>query len=208
MEKTNWRQDEKEIYPLKKTPSITTLPKQNFITITGQGDPNGPEFASKISALYPIAYAIRMAPKKGIEFPGAFEYTVYPLEGFWTLAEGHREGPLDKDYLQYKIMIKQPSFVDRSVFDRAIELAHDKVAPELLSQVKFERFDEGLVGMIMHVGSFDDEPASFAQLADFLATSGYQRTSKEHKEIYISDFRRVPEEKRKTILRVSIEKIK
>ena len=103
MEKTNWRQDEKEIYPLKKTPSITTLPKQNFITITGQGDPNGPEFASKISALYPIAYAIRMAPKKGIEFPGAFEYTVYPLEGFWTLAEGHREGPLDKDYLQYKI---------------------------------------------------------------------------------------------------------
>ncbi|ANK59443.1 hypothetical protein AYR54_03805 [Loigolactobacillus backii] len=79
MEKINWRQSEKEIYPLKKATSITTLPLQNFITISGQGNPNGPEFARKISALYPITYAIRMAPKKGIEFPGAFEDTVYPL---------------------------------------------------------------------------------------------------------------------------------
>ncbi|KRL60852.1 GyrI-like domain-containing protein [Latilactobacillus fuchuensis] len=206
MEKANWRQTEKEIYPLKKAPSITTLPSQSFITISGQGNPNGPEFAQKITALYPIAYKIRMAPKKGIEFSGAFDYTVYPLEGFWSLASGHRDGPLDKDYLQYKIMIKQPSFVDESVFNRAVELAHDKVAPELLAQVKFETFDEGDVAMIMHIGSFDDEPASFAKLETFIDASGYQRTLKEHKEIYISDFRRVPEAKRKTILRVSVEK--
>lgn len=206
MEKLNWRQAEKEIYPLKKTPSITILPSQSFITISGQGNPNGPEFAQKITALYPIAYAIRMAPKKGIKFPGAFEYTVYPLEGFWSLAAGHRDGPLDKDYLQYKIMIKQPSFVDEQVFKQAVDLAHAKVAPELLAQVKFETFDEDAVAMIMHVGSFDDEPASFAKLATFIDAAGYRRISKEHKEIYISDFRRVPEEKWKTILRVGVEK--
>ncbi|ANK62999.1 GyrI-like domain-containing protein [Loigolactobacillus backii] len=207
MEKINWRQSEKEIYPLKKAPSITTLPLQNFITLSGQGNPNSPEFARKISALYPIAYAIRMAPKKGIEFPGAFEYTVYPLEGFWSLAEGHRVGPLDKDYLQYQIMIKQPSFVNQQVFKQAVELARDKVAPDLLAQVKFESITEKTVGMILHIGSFDDEPESFAELEAYLTSNGYRRTSKEHKEIYISDFRRVPEERRKTILRVGVEKI-
>lgn len=206
MEKVTWRQAEKEIYPLKKAPSITTLPAQNFITITGQGNPNGPEFAEKIQALYPISYAIRMAPKKGIEFPGAFDYTVYPLEGFWSLAAGHREGPLDKDFLQYKIMIKQPSFVNRAVFEQALDMAKEKTAPELLTQLKFETIDEGLVAMMLHIGSFDDEPASFAKLAEFIDTQGYQRTSLDHKEIYISDFRKVAEEKRKTILRVGIEK--
>lgn len=208
MEKITWRKDEKNIYPLKKTPTIATLPPQNFITITGQGNPNGPEFAAKIQALYPVSYAIRMAPKKGIAFPGAFDYTVYPLEGFWTLPAGHREDPLDKDFLQYKIMIKQPSFVTSEIFEQALELAHEKVDPQLLTQLKFETIDEGLVAMILHTGAFDDEPVSFAKLADFIEASGYQRTSMDHKEIYISDFRKVAEAKRKTILRVGIEKEK
>lgn len=206
MEKISWRHAEKEIYPQKKTPLITTLPAQNFITITGQGNPNGPEFAEKVQSLYPISYAIRMAPKKGIEFPGAFDYTVYPLEGFWSLAEGHRQEPLDKDYLQYKIMIKQPSFVDATVFNQAKEMAQAKIAPELLDQLKFETIVEGEVAMILHIGAFDDEPASFAKLADFIQAAGYQRTSLIHKEIYLSDFRKVDEAKRKTILRVGIEK--
>ena len=45
-----------------------------------KGDPNQQDFADRIGALYPIAYAIRMMPRDG--YPeGYFEYTVYPLEG-------------------------------------------------------------------------------------------------------------------------------
>lgn len=44
---------------------------------------------------------------------------------------------------------------------------------------------------------------SFQTLEQFTTRAGYTRTSKVHKEICPSDFRRVPEAKRKTILRVT-----
>lgn len=103
-------------------------------------------------------------------------------------------------------MIKQPNFITPAVFDQALNLAKPKIDSELFSQLSLETKQEKTVGMILHVGSFDDEPASFAKLAQFLDEQGYKRTSKAHKEIYLSDFRKVIEDKRKTILRVSITK--
>lgn len=205
-EKYVWRTTEKEIYPTKKAPSIVTLTKQTFITIKGSGNPNSEAFGEKITALYAVSYAIRMAPKKNIIFPNAFDYTVYPLEGFWTLPADYHSESLDKDQLVYRIMIKQPSFVTPNVFKQALALVKTKIKPELFSQLNLETITEGTVGMILHVGSFDNEPDSFKKLTQFLDTQSYQGTSKAHKEIYLSDFRRVAEEKRKTILRVSIIK--
>ncbi len=204
--KYTWRTAEKTIYPIKKAPSIATLPTQTFITISGSGNPNSDAFGRKIAALYAVSYAIRMAHKKGIHFPGAFEYTVYPLEGFWTLPENYHSNELNKNQLVYQIMIKQPNFITPAVFDQALNLAKPKIDSELFSQLSLETKQEKTVGMILHVGSFDDEPASFAKLAQFLDEQGYKRTSKAHKEIYLSDFRKVIEDKRKTILRVSITK--
>ncbi|WP_261805990.1 GyrI-like domain-containing protein [Lapidilactobacillus luobeiensis] len=201
----SWRTNEKEIYPTKKSPSIVTLPKQRFLTISGQGDPNNtPAFSAAIQILYTLSYTIKMAPRKGIDFPGAFDYGVYPLEGFWTLPADYHAVGLDKSQLLYTIMIKQPDFVTASVFTQAKEMAAKKLSTSELAQVSLAERDEGLVGMILHQGAFDDEPASFARLATFVEQAGYQRTSKAHKEIYLSDFRRVAPEKRKTILRVSL----
>lgn len=205
-DKYEWRKEEKSIYPSGKKPSIVTLPTQTFITISGQGNPNTEAFGEHIAALYAMSYTIKMAPKKDIHFPGAFDYTVYPLEGFWTLPDGYNKAEVDKDQLIYKIMLKQPDFVTQAVFDQAFEMAKSKIPVDLQSELRLETIDESEVGMILHVGSFDNEPESFAKLAEFLAAEGYERTSKAHKEIYLSDFRRVAEEKRKTILRVTIKK--
>ncbi|BDP56301.1 hypothetical protein OK7_04162 [Enterococcus faecium EnGen0024] len=66
--------------------------------------------------------------------------------------------------------------------------------------------EEGLCAQILHVGPYDEEPATFEKLEAFIAKEGYERASKEHKEIYISDPRKSAPEKMKTILRVKIEK--
>ncbi|WP_412989604.1 GyrI-like domain-containing protein [Pediococcus siamensis] len=205
-EKYEWRTAEKEIYPNKKAATIVTLPPQTFITLSGTGNPNDSDFGNRVAALYAISYAIKMAPKKGIQFPNAFDYTVYPLEGFWTLPKDYHQEQLDKNQLIYQIMIKQPDFVTPAVFAQALELAAGKITPQLLNQLSLETKKEGTVAMIRHVGAFANEPVTFAQLADFLEQQGYHRTSKAHKEIYLSDFRRVAEEKRKTILRVTVAK--
>ncbi|HAT53980.1 MAG TPA: hypothetical protein DCW31_01810 [Lactobacillus sp.] len=204
--KYEWRKEERKLYPTMKRPTITTIPKQTFIMLKGQGDPNGEAFGEKVAALYAISYAIKMAPKKKIIFPGAFDYTVYPLEGRWTLPDGYNQPTIDKTQLIYTIMIKQPSFVTEAVLTQAKTMVADKVSAQLLNDMTLKTTTEGLVGMLLHIGSFDTEREDFERLEYFLHNEGYERTEKAHKEIYLSDFRRVAEDKRKTLLRVAIAK--
>lgn len=204
-QKYEWRKDEKAIYPTTKQPLIAMIPEQIFITIGGQGDPNQADFSERVAALYAISYAIKMAPKKNVFFPQAFDYTVYPLEGQWTVVSDFTGNIADhKDKLAYTIMIKQPSFVTPAVFEQAKALAKSKVPSDLMNQLKLETMAEGQVGMILHTGSFDTEVDDFERLRNFLKHTGYERVGMDHKEIYLSDFRRVPEEKRKTLLRVKV----
>ena len=56
----------------------------------------------------------------------------------------------------------------------------------------------------MHIGPFDDEPASIAVMDEFLATNGYENDFSDtrlHHEIYLSDARKVTPEKWKTVIR-------
>src|SRR5690554_5569200 len=109
--KHEWRKHEKELYMPKAKPELVTVPKQKFLMIDGQGNPNSEEFAERVGVLYSLSYAIRMMPKQGYTPEGYFEYTVYPLEGIWDLTEkGRKLDTLDKEELVYTIMIRQPDF--------------------------------------------------------------------------------------------------
>mgnify|MGYP000447563816 FL=1 len=70
--------------------------------------------------------------------------------------------------------------------------------------------DEGLCVQIMHLGSFDDEPATVAIMDAYLEQNGYVTDiNKErlHHEIYMSDARKVMPEKWKTVIRHPIKKL-
>ncbi|XRF76258.1 GyrI-like domain-containing protein [Pediococcus acidilactici] len=112
---------------------------------------------------------------------------------------------MKKEHFKYIISIKQPSFVTDEIAKEALERAKPKVDDFLFDQICFEHRPAQLVAQIVHVGSFDTEPESFQKLEQFIDETGYQRSEKEHTEIYMSDFRRVEEAKRKTILRVAIQ---
>ncbi|AMC94460.1 hypothetical protein AOC36_10890 [Erysipelothrix larvae] len=205
--KHEWRKEEKSIYLPKQKPELIEVPKMKYLTISGQGNPNDPGFQKHIEALYPIAYAIRMMPKSGVTPEGYFEYTVYPLEGVWSLTEkGIEMDHLDKNELMYTIMIRQPDFVTHEVFQSALLKAKSKNDNPLFDDVKFEEIEDGLCVQMMHLGSYDDEPQSFEIMAQYMAENGLERTTKMHKEIYISDFRKVAPEKLKTVLRCFVRK--
>ena len=72
--------------------------------------------------------------------------------------------------------------------------------------MKLEKINEGLSCQIVHLGSYDTEPASFSVMEQYCIKNGYKRISKDHKEIYITDARRVSSEKLKTTLRFKVIK--
>jgi hypothetical protein len=57
---------------------------------------------------------------------------------------------------------------------------------------------------MMHLGSYDNEPESFKMMEDFAISKKLNRTSKAHREIYLSDARKVVPEKLKTVLRFQV----
>ena len=201
--KYEWRKQGKEIYLPKAKPQILDVGKYQFFTINGKGNPNDEIFSEAIGVLYKLSYAVKMLPKKGIIPDGYFDYTVFPLEGIWEKEE--LSETLNKDKLIYTIMIRQPDFVTKEIAETVIESVKDKNPHALLDIVKFEEIHDGMCVQMLHIGSYDDEPKTFEQMDVFCSDNNLKRISNKHREIYLSDARKVEKSKLKTVLRYSVE---
>jgi len=205
--KYEWRKQDKQLYLPKTSPTSIDVPKIKFFTLTGAGNPNNEAFSERVEALYSLSYAIRMMPKKNIIPEGYFEYTVFPLEAVWDLdEEGRKLDYLDKDHFVYTVMIRQPEFVTEALMEQAKSLVQKKVPIDLLQSIQLEEMTEGLTVQCMHIGSYDDEPATFLKMQTYCDEHGLYRTEKQHREIYISDPRKTDPEKLKTVLRFKAAK--
>lgn len=206
--KYEWKKQEKSMYLPKNQPGIITVPSLNYFTLRGQGNPNSEKFAEEVGVLYAISYAVKMLPKKNMTPAGYFEYSVYPLEGVWDIAdEAKGLEILDKDKLIYTIMIRQPDFVTDDIAQTVIENTQRKKTHPLFDEVKFEHIHEGMCVQMMHLGPYDNEPESFARMEEYCRENGLKRISRIHKEIYISDARKTSPEKLQTVLRFRVEKV-
>lgn len=202
--KYEWKKQGKELYLPKSEPKIIEIPQYKFFTINGKGNPNDESFAEAIGVLYSLSYAVKMLPKKGITPVGYFDYTVFPLEGIWHKAQ--ESEILDKDQLIYTIMIRQPDFTTNEIAQIALENVKKKKPHKLLDVAKFEEIHDGLSVQMIHVGSYDDEPISFGQMDLFCKENNLKRTSNKHREIYLTDARKVAKDKLKTVLRYFVER--
>jgi len=207
--KHEWKKAEKVLYLPKQKPELVRVPPLNFFSIKGQGDPNEKPFAENIAILYSLAYAVKMSPKNGFAPDDYFDYTVYPLEGIWDLTEEAKKkqpAKLDKSSLIYNLMIRQPDFVTADYAAEIIERTKRKKPHPLLENAVFEIIEDNYCVQMMHIGSYDDEPASFTRMEEFCKENNLTRLSKQHREIYLSDFRKVSPDKLKTVLRFQINK--
>ena len=78
------------------------------------------------------------------------------------------------------------------------------------SKVEFLTYEEGLCVQCMHIGSYDDEPATIALMEEYMAEQGYAldiTEQRHHHEIYLSDARRVVPERLKTVIRHPVRKV-
>ncbi len=209
----DFKKEYKEFYLPKNVPSIITIPKMNYIAVRGQGNPNeeNGDYKNTIGLLYAIAFTIKMSYKGSYKIEGYFEYVVPPLEGFWW-QEGMNDG-IDynsKDSMHFISLIRLPDFVTKADFDWAIKEATKKKNRDF-SRVEFFTYDEGLCVQCMHIGSYDDEPATIDLMHKYMLENGYEldiKDSRYHHEIYLSDPRRCDASKLKTVIRHPIKKVK
>lgn len=205
--KHEWRKSEKQLYLPKLKPEVLVIPEFQFLTISGEGNPNNKAFPAYISTLYAVSYAIKMTLKRSSPPKNYMDYTVYPLEGIWGINEEAiktYDGTLNKDDLVFKLMIRQPEFVSDAFVQDMLELTKKKKPHPLLEQVKFQKIAEGKCVQMMHVGPFEKEQETFIVMEEFAKKNELNRLSKEHREIYLSDFRKVSPEKLKTVLRFQV----
>ena len=201
----DYKKEYKEFYLPKAAPSIVTVPPINYLAVRGCGDPNeeGGEYKASIGLLYAIAFTIKMSRKGDHRIEGYFDYVVPPLEGFWW-----QDGVHDLDYsrkgdMRFISVIRLPEFVTRAEFDWAIAEASRKKEQDF-SKVEFFPCDEGECVQCMHIGPYDDEPATIARMHAFAEENGYAIDiggKRLHHEIYLSDPRRCDPAKLKTVVR-------
>lgn len=206
--KYEWKKNESEWYQGKNLPSVIELPAQNFITIAGTGNPNEEAFSQRVGVLYSLAYQIKMrykalcAGKTETDMTSQYQdYTVFPLEGIWTSAGTN---PLEKEQFIYTIMIKQPDFITKELYETAFSLVAKKKPHPLLQEAAFKTIEDGLCVQILHKGSYDDEPESFAKMDRYVSDNGWKRRNSFHREIYLAGAQKGAPEHKKTILRYQI----
>ena len=206
----DFKKEYKEFYLPKNKPQIVTVPAANYIAVRGTGDPNeeGGAYKAAIGVLYAIAYTIKMSKMGDHRIAGYFDFVVPPLEGFWW-----QEGVEGIDYsskstFHWISVIRIPDFVTKEDFDWAVKEASRKKKLDC-STAELLTIDEGECVQILHLGAFDDEPATVALMDAFVTANGYENDFSDtrlHHEIYLSDARKVAKDNWKTVIRHPVRK--
>ena len=201
----DFKKEYKEFYMPASKPSIVTVPPMNYIAVRGEGDPNAEDGAYKqaIVLLYGIAFTIKMSKMGDHRIEGYFDYVVPPLEGFWWQDGVQGIDYAHKEQFQWISVIRLPDFVTKDDFDWAVAEAERKKKIDF-SKAEFLPCDEGLCVQCMHIGPYDDEPATVEQMHRYMEEQGYTldiTDQRLHHEIYLSDVRKAAPDKLKTVIR-------
>ena len=227
----DFKKEYKDLYLPRALPMLIDVPAMTFVAVAGSGNPNedNGDYAEALGLLYAFSFTVKMAKKGDWQPDGYFDYTVPPLEGLWWTSDEAFDGQriLDKDALSWISLIRQPDFVTPEVFAWAREQVAAK-KPELdVGRARLVRFAEGPCAQIMHEGPYDDEPATIAQMEEFVAASrmvddianpasseamldalnvdGGVPPVRLHHEIYLGDPRRTKPENLRTVLRHPVQ---
>ena len=190
----DYKKEYRAFYQPPKVPEIIDVPEMQFVCVSGTGDPNeeGGAYQQALGVLYAVSYTLKMSPRAGHLMDGFFDYVVPPLEGFWQ-----QDGVSGVDYGR------------KADFRWAVETASKKKKLDC-SRAELRTIREGLCVQMMHIGAYDNEPASVAQMDAFLHENGYENdftAERLHHEIYLSDPRKTAAEKRKTVIRHPVRKV-
>jgi hypothetical protein len=203
MEKLDLSKKYKSYYSAKIRPELVDVGEGKFLSISGIGDPSQQEFADRVEALYTVAYSVKFKYKSLHR-----DFVVARLEGIWWFDEATyknvtiQNAPkiIKREDWMYTLLIRVPDYVEDSVVNSVRREVIARKELKILADVTLRKIQEGKSVQILHKGPFDKEPDTLKKLEAFMEINNLRRNGRHH-EIYLSDFRKTPPEKLKTILR-------
>ena len=186
-----------------------------FVAVRGKGNPNEEkgEYKSALAVQYAISYIIKMSKKGEYRIAGYQDFVVPPLEGFWWQEKDGVPLPgfdyTDKSSFNWISVIRLPDFVTQKDFEWAKKSVAEKKGLDC-SRAELFTFEEGDCVQIIHIGSYDDEPATIKLMDSFALNNGWQldfSTTRLHHEIYLSDPRKTSPEKLRTVIRHPVKNL-
>ena len=186
-------------YITPKQPVFVMVGPAKYLTITGHGAPGGDRFRSHISALYAVAFTLKMTEK----FAGN-DYKVCHLEAQWWAEDGsdfHAHQP--KEW-QWRLLLRVPDFITQAHLEAATKAVIEKGKSSIADQVKLEELAEGRCVQMLHIGPYGEEKTTIEKMQELADGNGVHLRGPHH-EIYLSDPNRVPPQRLRTILRYPVE---
>jgi len=200
--KVDFKKSMKEYYqPSSKEVVFVDVPEMQFLMIDGMGSPgDSKEYQDALAVLYPIAFKTKFLSKGKSK-----DYVVPPLEGLWWAEDMDDFTEGNRDKWKWTMMIMQPDWISQDMIDEAIAITKEK-KPELsplLPKLRLEKYKEGKVAQIMHVGPYSEEGPTVQKVHDFIKNEGgtFDGHTQKHHEIYLSDPRKANPATMKTVIR-------
>ncbi|MFD6158769.1 GyrI-like domain-containing protein [Nocardia sp. NPDC060256] len=176
---------DRHYYHASTEPTLRTFGSYGYVTVTGSGAPEGPEYLEAVEALYRAAYGAKKIAKAG-----GRDFVVAKLEGLWWVESDAPPLTVPRSEWHWQLMIRMP----------------EGVTADMVRGATFERLSEGDAVQVLHVGPYATEPETLAKMDAFMTAEGLAMNGRHH-EIYLSDPRRVPAAQAKTILRHPVRRV-
>ena len=184
-------------YAAPKKPVLLDIRPATYLSINGQGEPGGVRFSRCIGALYAMAYTVKMTRK----FAGKQDYGIGKLEAqWWGDDDTGNFANLPKEQWRWRLLIRTPEFVRSDELVKAVAVLKKRGKSEPVEEVRLETVAEGRCVQMLHTGPYEREGETSALMQAHAAKHGLEFHGRHH-EIYLSDPRRVPPAKLRTILR-------
>ena len=184
-------------YAPAREPIILHVRDGHYLAIEGRGEPGGRDFQDKLGALYGMAFTIKMTRKRA----GLGDYVVAGLEGQYWPDPG--VSPLET--MNWRLMIRTPEAVTDEDLGAARSALEHKGRGAWVDHVALVSMAEGPCVQMLHIGPYDKEPETIGRMEEYAQQQGFEVHGRHH-EIYLSDPRRVPPERLRTILRLPVRR--
>lgn len=196
MRTTDLKHVDREFYSARLVrPAVVDVPEWPFLQVRGAGSPDGPAYQDAVAGLFPVAYALRAE----VRARTGEVFVVMPLETLWGWpGSPAAPPPADRDEWTWTAMVRVPDAVTAEMVAEVLPTVHRPQARP--HGIHYGRFREGQSAQVMHLGRADTRDAAVATLHRFIADRGGAPSGARH-EIHLSDPRRVPADRVRTLIR-------